>query len=301
MDVLTGVNEDQLTRWATAPSESEETKCQKAVKVIKEAIQKRFNSQVSIYLQGLYKNRTNVRKDSDVDIVARYEGIYFPDLSGLSDGDKTIYNSLHSDAAYIFSQFKSDMHVVLQSTFLAGEVERKDKCIRVKANSYRVNADVVPCFVHKRFRTPYQVEAEGIEFLTDGYVRINSFSEQHFENGKNKNAQTSQMYKAIVRILKCVRRELIDQGVITKDLMPSHFLECLVWNAPDQGFNESTYYQATCNVIAQVYNDMKTEEKYSRYAEASYLKWLFPKSSTKRTPLQAQQFMQSAYTFIGYR
>ena len=301
MITSTGINEVQLSRWATAPSETEETKCQNAVQRIKDAIENRFNSQVSVFLQGSYKNRTNVRKDSDVDIVARHNDIYFPDITGLSEEDKITYNKLHTDAIYTFSQFKTDVQSALESVFLAGEVERKDKCLRVKENSYRVNADVVPCFTHKRFRTPYQVEAEGIEFLADSYARIHSFPEQHFENGKNKNVQTKQMYKSIVRIFKSIRGELIDRGEITKDLTSSFFIECLVWNVPDQGFNESTFYQATRNVIVQIYNDMKTEEKYSQYAEVSDLKWLFPKNSTKRTPQQAQQFMQLAYNFIGYK
>lgn len=301
MELSMAINEDQLKRWATAPSETEETKCQNAVQCTKKAIEDHFGSKVSVFLQGSYKNRTNVRKDSDVDIVVRHNEISFSDISNLSENDKIVYSRLYSDATYTFPQFKTDVQSVLQKAFSINEVERKDKCIRVKGNTYRVNADVVPCFTHKRFRTPYQVEAEGIEFLTDGFDRIISFPDQHFENGKVKNVNTKQMYKSIVRIFKNVRGELIDQGTITKDLMSSFFLECLVWNVPDQGFNETSLYQATRNIIVQIYNDMKVEQKYSQYAEVSDLKWLFPRGSTKRTPQQAQQFMQSAYNFIGYK
>jgi tRNA nucleotidyltransferase (CCA-adding enzyme) len=69
MEISMAINEDQLKRWATAPSETEETKCQNAVRLITNAIKERFGSDVTVFLQGSYKNRTNVRQDSDVDIV----------------------------------------------------------------------------------------------------------------------------------------------------------------------------------------------------------------------------------------
>ena len=293
------VSEEQLSRWAKAPSETDESKCQNAVSKITEVIKNKFGNDVSIFLQGSYRNRTNVKQDSDVDIVVLHEGYYFSDVGGLSEPDKTAYWKDFVGSDYTFSQFKSDIHNLLVNTF-GTAVTRKNKCIRVDGNNYRVNADVVPCFVHKRFRSLNSVEAEGIELVGDDGVHIHSFPKQHYDNGVSKNDATSKMYKPVVRILKNVRNELADQGIITLEKMPSFFLECLVWNVlPNTHFQKNTYTNATRAVVATVWNEMREAEKANNYAEVSDLKWLF-KGSPNRTHQQAKDFMQHAWDFIGY-
>ena len=101
--------EEQLTRWAKPPSETEEGKCQTAVSQITEALRGKFGNDVSISLQGSYKNRTNVRFDSDVDIVVRHDGYYFPDVSGLPELEKQTFWSGFVPAQYTYVQFKNDL------------------------------------------------------------------------------------------------------------------------------------------------------------------------------------------------
>ena len=294
------ITEEQLTRWAKPPSETEEGKCQNAVSQITDAIRAKFGNGVSIFLQGSYKNRTNVRLDSDVDIVVRHDDYYFSDVSGMSETDKQKYWANFNSSTYTFPQFKNDIQDVLINKFDITVVERKNKCIRVKGSSQRVNADVVPCFVHKRFKAPSLVEAEGIELVTDAGIHVSSFPEQHYDNSVNKNDNTSRMYKSVVRILKNVRNELVDQNTIVLEAMPSFFLECLVWNVlPNAHFQKNTYAAATRAIVATVWNEMREAEKANNYAEVSDLKWLFG-SSSKRTHQQAKDFMQHAWNFIGY-
>jgi predicted nucleotidyltransferase len=294
---MSGV-EQQLSRWAKPPSETEETKCQNTVNRIKKAITSRFGNRVSIFLQGSYKNRTNVRLDSDVDIVVRYNDAFYADITDLSESDKQIYekNRIHCD--YIFLRFKNDIKQILEDEFDSGEIEHRNKCITVKKNTQRVNADVLPCFVHKRFRTPYSVSAEGIQFFTDDGTEVISFPEQHYENGVSKNEDTARMYKAIVRILKNIRNELIDRGKITENLISSFYLECLIWNVPNNTFNKETYLSATKAIIEKIFMDMSDSYKSDDYAEVSDLLWLF-KGQRKRTPQQARDLMLKAWDFLG--
>jgi len=293
------ISEEQMNRWAKAPSETEEVKCQNAVNRITTAIRKEFGDSVSIMLQGSYKNRTNVKLDSDVDIVVLHTDYFFPDLGNLSDSDKSTYHSIYKGSDYTFAQFKNDIQRLLQDEFDYGEIERKNKCIRVKENSYRVNADVVPCFAHRRYRSLDGIEAEGVAFISDDSSRVYSFPEHHYENGVNKNKETEQMYKAIVRILKNVRNDLAEKNIITLDNMPSFYLECLVWNVLSEHFDSNRYHDATRNVIATIWNDMREIEKSNNYAEVSDLKWLF-RGNSKITPKQAEDFMQYAWNYIGY-
>jgi hypothetical protein len=169
------VTEEQLTTWARSPSETEEGKSQNAVAQVTEAIRAKFGSNVSIFLQGSYRNRTNIKVDSDVDIVVRHNDYYFPAVDSLSESDKNAYWTNFSASSYTFPQFKKDIQDALIAKFGSGSVTRNNKCITVAGNSYRVNADVIPCFVHSRLSTPTVVSAEGIEFISDSGIHVFSF------------------------------------------------------------------------------------------------------------------------------
>lgn len=294
------ITEEQLARWAKAPSETEEGKCQNAVSMVSEAIQNHFGSDVSIFLQGSYRNRTNVRQDSDVDIVVLHEGYYFPDVSGLDETEKSAYWDDFTGSSYTFQDYKTEVHNLMERVFGAYNVTRKNKCIRINGDSRRVHADVVPCFVHKRLRSGGQVEAEGIEFAMDQGGRTFSFPKQHYDNGVSKNKFTQEMYKPVVRILKNVRNVLVDEGEMEKDLMSSFFLECIAWNVlPHTHFHENNYGDATRNILVQLYEDMNDPQKANEYAEVSDLKWLF-KGSTRFNHQQVKNFAEQAWNHIGY-
>ncbi len=63
--------EAQFREWAKPPGKTEQDRCDNAVSAIRNAIrasEKLRSRGVSIFAQGSYRNNTNVRKDSDVDI-----------------------------------------------------------------------------------------------------------------------------------------------------------------------------------------------------------------------------------------
>lgn len=293
------ISEDQLTTWAKPPSETEEDKCRNAVDRITSAIRGKFGDRVSIFLQGSYKNRTNVRKDSDVDIVVRHDGYFFHDIDGLSPEDKQIYEAGRSPSNYYFSQYKNDIQSLLEVEFDYGEVERKNKCIRVNGNSYRVNADVVPCYQHKRFATPTRVSAIGIGLYSDSGDYTHSFPEQHYDSGVQKNKDTDGSYKDVVRIVKNARNAMVDVGIVTTDSIPSFLLESVVWNIHEIHFKHSTYREMTSAVIAKIWRDMRDSEQHKKYAEVSDLKWLFM-GNKKWNPQQVESFINSAWSYFGF-
>jgi len=293
------ISEEQFLRWSRAPSETEETKCQSTFQRIKKALESKFGSNISIFLQGSYKNRTNVKLDSDVDIVALYKPVYFPDVSFLSDEDKKIFWSNFTPSQYTFSQYKNAVQEVLENEFDSGEVKRKDRCIKVIKNAQRVDADVVPCFEHHRYETPYSVNATGIEFMTDLGVHIIGFPDQHYDNGVLKNSATKQKFKSIVRILKNTRNNMIDEGLITDKAMPSFLIECLVWNIGDEKFDYITLTDCTRSVLANLFNNTIKKEDCWSYAEVSNLKWLF-RGESRWTNETANTFLGKTWGYLGY-
>lgn len=290
------ITEQQLQNWARALSETENAKCVSTVALIKKALQEKFGNSVDIFLQGSYKNSTNVRQDSDVDIVVCFTGAYFSDVTRLTDQDRSYHASLDLHD-YSFSEFKNDVEKLMRENFL-NNVERKNKCIFVKSNSYRVNADVVPCFSFRRLKSPYKTEAEGIQLFSDDGKTMNSFPDQHYKNGCKKNTNTNQNYKSVVRMFKNVKNNLIESEKIDEKFMPSFFLECLVWNVLHHHFDKYSDKDRINNIIEVLWSDMDNVEKSNNYAEVSDLMWLF-KGQTLRTPENAKTFLNKAYNLIN--
>ncbi len=291
------VSDERINLWAKPIGDTEEEKCQSAIRQITDVMRERFGNSVKIIHQGSHANRTNVRADSDVDIAVVYEDSYFSDVEWLPADHQTHYWNALVPATYSFEQFKKDTHDALVKKFGLLGVSRKNKCIRVAGNSTRINADVVPAFRSNRYSALGVVAHRGIGFITDNDKKLtHSFPEQHYDSGVSKNEATSTAFKAAVRVLKNTRNEMTDKGIIVKDSMPSFFLESLVWNAGNHHFTSATYREDARAVAAAVWNDMRVLATAQNYKEVSELKWLLREAH--RTPAQAELFMHRAWNYL---
>ncbi|MBW4891131.1 nucleotidyltransferase [Mucilaginibacter sp. HMF5004] len=291
------VSEQQLITWSKPLSKTEDTKCQNVVSQVTQVLRTKFGYGIDIFLQGSYQNDTNVKQDSDVDIVVRYNGSYFPNLVFLSDEQKRIYDANTQDASYHFPQFKNDVELVLKNKF-GTDAKRKDKCIFIQGNTNRVNADVVPCFPMKRMSDAYTAGAIGIKFISDDGGTVESYPEQHYANGVTKNTATSRMYKRTVRMLKNIRNNLIDTGVIKEKFISSFFIESLVYNVPNTNFNQYNYSETLKKVIKKIYDDMDNAITVNEYVEVSELMYLFRGSD--RSAADVRKFMLKCWEYAGF-
>jgi hypothetical protein len=243
--------EDQLVRWANAPGS---TKIQSTHQQIRNALAnypKLLKVKYEPYLQGSYSNSTNIRSDSDVDLVVELQQSWYRDLSLLSTDQRVAYERDHNNVAYGFYDFKSDVIEALNYAFGPNYVKPGKKSIKVLAdlNRNRIDADVVPCVQHRVYDWYVGTKQEmhsfkhGMKFYDLNGNLITNFPKLHKENGESKNHQlrTNEKYKDTVRIIKNIKRQLVENGVIDKKLAPSYFVECLVYNIPDWIFGESTY------------------------------------------------------------
>src|SRR3989338_870350 len=144
--------EEKFQNWAKAPSQTEQEKCDNAVRAVRKAIESSDVLQyknVEIFAQGSYRNRTNVKEDSDVDICILLKDVCFTDFSmseGLTCSDVGL-----SDASYIYADYKIDIEKALCKHFGDGNVNRSNKAFDIHENTNRVDADVVACFEHRRY------------------------------------------------------------------------------------------------------------------------------------------------------
>ena len=206
-----------------------------------------------VYLQGSYKNTTNIRGDSDVDVVAQLDSTFQSDLSELTDYQKILHKQAHPDATYLWENFRTDVLTALRNYFGYSAVEIGNKSLKVVGTSNRLPADVVACMQYRKYKhfgsLNDQGYVEGMVFWTlrEGRKVIN-FPKVHYQNGTAKNGRTSRRYKPTIRVFKNARTYLVNQGIISKELAPSYFLECLLYNVPDRNFT-SNHQDTFCSVV----------------------------------------------------
>ena len=289
--------------WARPPSESEQKKCENAENAVRRAIEgsKTLKGKsIRIFAQGSYSNRTNVKEDSDVDICVLCTDLIIPDYSmsdGLTDADVDL-----ADQHYSYKEFKDDTENALRAYFGDDAVVRGNKAVEIHESTTRVDSDVVPCFEHRRYYRMPDGSIDwhsGTQFIADDGAAIINWPDQHYENGVSKNDNTNKAFKSVVRILKNARNEMLDKGLIPKELMPSFLLECLIWNTPNNHFNYSTWIAITRSVLAKLFNDTIKKENCWNYEEASRLKWLF-RGEHKWTYQGAHDFLGKTWEFLGY-
>lgn len=247
---------------------------------------------IDIYLQGSYVNYTNIRADSDVDIVVQLNSSWFRDISQLSPEEQQLYSSLHTNATYGYQEFRSDVIQTLQSYFGAPSVQVGNKSIKILPGSGRLAADVVACLQFRRYRFFHGMNDQdfvvGIGLLAQDDSLIVHFPKLHQENGERKNAETSMWFKQTVRVFKNIRSYLVDHGIIGAEVAPSYFLECLIYNVPSTAFGVN-FGETFCNVL-----NWLRKQNLDGFVCMSEQSMLFGTSSEQWSKEKALQFISAA-------
>ena len=218
--------EAQFRAWAKPPGKTEEERCNNAASAIRNAIKasdKLRARGVSVFAQGSYRNNTNVRQDSDVDIGILCTDTFFFDLPG-----RTTRETFRiGPATYGYAQYKNEVEKALVSYFGRSAVTRGNKAFDVHETSYHVEADVAAFFEHRRYSADGRC-LKGVGLRTDQEDRrIINWPEQHYANGCRKNNDTGTRFKSIVRVLKALSNEMTENRVTGGDI-PGFLIECLV-------------------------------------------------------------------------
>jgi len=224
------ISEDQLETWAKQGQTGQFTSTYGTLEaVLNDSSSPYYLKDFKIFLQGSYKNDTNVYADSDVDIIIRFDEIFYTDLDQLPAEDKAIYNAQRSPGGYTLDEFKSSVFSWLTKKY-GNDVKSGTKAIYVKGNGSRRDADVLVCAKLRRyykFKGPYEEShVDGICFFLPDGTRIENFPEEHSNNCTSKHQATRQWFKPTVRVFKNLRNTLISINVI----------EGLMYNMPPEYF-----------------------------------------------------------------
>lgn len=288
--------ERQFGEWAKPPGKTEEERCSNAESAIKNAIAASPALEprsVSVFTQGSYANRVNVRRDSDVDIGVLCRDTFIPQYpKGI---DEATYG--HDSATYHYSDFRKDLGDALKSYFGVGAVSDGKKAFDVHETSYHVEADVVPLFEHRRYHKSGGY-IEGVALLPKLGGWIYNWPDQHYENGVTKNTATGRRYKGGVRILKALRNEMDEAGSAEARAVSGFFVECLVWNAPNWTFEHDTWDERIQSVLRFLWQNTNESEKCKEWGEVSELKYLFWSDERR---VNAFKFIDKAWDHVGVR
>src|ERR1700693_1596383 len=226
--------ESRFQSWSNGPGKTESERCDNAERIVKQCLIDAGildKYQLEVFTQGSFANRTNIPQESDVDICVRSKAAFFGKYpEGLTKEDFGF-----SAAAFSYAELKNDVERALRARF-GGEMKRGDKCFSLRANTYRVDADVTATLEHRRYHSPENRARyySGSEFVTDAGKQIINWPKQHIANGIGKHDATKRRFKKIVRILKRLQFDLIDSGVLTAKLIPSYAVECCAFNIANE-------------------------------------------------------------------
>lgn len=287
--------ENQFHVWGASPGQRELTRCENAVKEVRAAINastKLNHRNIKVFAQGSYRNRVNVRQDSDVDIGVECDDVYFYELPAGTSA--ATFN--FSPGSYDYAQFKNEVGDALVSHFGQAAVTRGDKAFDIKATQRQVAADVVPFFQHRRLKTD-GTSFQGVEMRPDSGGSIINWPEQHYSGGVDKHGRTGDRFKKVVRILKCLRNEMDEKGRVAAKPIPSFFVECLVFNAPNSLFGNAKWSDDVMGVLKVLRQNTSEDAPCKDWLEVSGFKWLF-RGGQKWTRQQAHEFIKAAEAYI---
>lgn len=295
-------SEEQLQFWTAKLSDTEDRRAENAVNMAKKAISehdKLRKMNIEVFTQGSYANNTNVRTESDVDVCVMLKGTFHPEYASGKCGSD--YGFVDSELT--FDNYRDMVKEALVSKFGITQVKDGNKSIKIEENTYHVNADVVPSF---QLRNYYYHDSilperyvEGIWFVARDGEKVSNYPKVHVDNGKMKNNASGKKYKKLVRLLKHIKNDMVDNGFADGNTISSFLIECLVWNVPNSiitGY--STWTETIRQVIIYLYNEIDNN-KHQKWGEVSEMLYLF--KNRKWTDQNVKDWLISVWTYMEYR
>jgi len=246
-----GIPETQFDTWAKPGASTTATQTYNSIQIALAGGSYPDKCKPDIYLQGSYRNDTNIWSESDVDVVVENGCAMFSDLSALSAAQKAAYDAAFEKATYNWTDCYDHTLAALHKYYGTAAVVTGAKAIAVQT-PYR-KADVVVAIQHRKYSQFISIAAQkyvkGIAIWLKGESRyLTNFPKVHYDNGVAKNSRTNEWYKPTVRIFKNANRYLVDNSLLAAGKAPSYCMECLVYSVPDEQFG-GTFQDTFCNVV----------------------------------------------------
>lgn len=288
-----------LSLWAQKSSPSERDRQERAERMIGEAIARHpaFRGvQIAVYAKGSYRNETNVRLDSDVDVVVENRELAYFEYMGESPA---VVNPSPYAGPWTPEVWRDEVHAALRNHFPVGDVAAGNTAILVKERpGSRPSADVVPSFQFIQYYRPDRSLKEiGTKVFRKSGADVVNWPQQQLVNGGRKDTATRGRYKAFVRILKRAENQLVEDGLVKAK--PSYLMECLIWNVPNEVLLMSRIDDAFCETLRWLWHQLGDGYKREDWLEPNQIKYLFHVNQ-KWTREDAQEVVLKTWKLLEY-
>jgi hypothetical protein len=305
---VTTISEEQLSAWTRPAFGNEEEEADRTRALIREAIDAHeflSSLDIDVYAKGSYKNNTNVRRDSDVDVAVEYTEIILFDYQDEADADSVWrqrriqpYSGPLQDYAgkFAMGRYKDAIGEALEGAFGTAAVTRTNKVFTVSRGGGRLDADVVPCATHDQAFSPTGY-SRGIQLLADKkpHLSVVNYPQQHYDNGVAKNKATKLRFKSVVRILKNLENKLVADGKSPK--VAGYLVESLAYNCPEHCFAGTTWAERVREVLTHIWQDTEAAGWEERWREVNGIKYLFHVNQ-RWTWQEARDFTLAAWKYV---
>jgi hypothetical protein len=312
--------EARFAFWQKPASETEEAQIASAATRIRRAVgRSRDLAQRSwtIIEQGSYRNNTNTRAESDMDLCVCLTDAFFTD--GPPGDVPTLTELARVAMPFTFEQYRAHIAWCLQQEFGEAAVTFGTKAIHLHKNdAERINADIVPAYRFELYGprlAPFLNRSApelGVALLTRSGQRVTNFPEQHYRNGCAKNDLTARRYKRVVRILKRLRNHMADNSDLPPALRAqvrataSFLIESLAYNCPQELFRHAVIYDDVVAVLGHLSAALQGQLRasflglfgYDHWVEVNGVKPLFAADQAWNVQ-GAAQFIAAARAYLG--
>jgi hypothetical protein len=288
-----------LSSWIKPSSNNEKDQQERALRMVQEAIaaDDTFSgTSYKIYAKGSYRNNTNVRRDSDVDIVVEMQECFYYDHA--DDLAPPLATPNPYSGGWTRPAWRAAVVAALKGKF-PGEVDDSGSIainVAEKVGS-RPSIDVVPSYQYRYYFNESLSRYEtGSTVWTKDMNQVVNWPQQQYDNGVAKNSASGGRYKYFARALKNAENALAAAGTIKA--MPSYFMECLVYNVDNQSLQTGDLEQGFKETLRELYRRLEAEPG-TRMLEPNDIKYLFH-SSQKWTVAMGKQLVEETWSYLGY-
>ena len=299
---LTAVDRQALlSQWIKPSSDDEQVQQDRAQRMVTDAVKAHDplkTASLYVFAKGSYANNTNVRRDSDVDIVVEcHDCMYYDYLPGQAPATSS---SAPYTGIWTPPLLRAEVTTAIKNAFGASSVDSTGNValtVAAVAGS-RPSIDVIPSFDYMRYDDPNKIfKHRGSCVFPMSGSKIVNWPDQQLNNGRAKNQRTGSRYKNYVRALKNAENTLVKAGTITAK--PSYLMECLVWNVSDSTLKSGTLDAGFRATLVELWQGLDDGGSWNDWVEPNELKYLF-RGGQKWTRPDAQQIILKTWQYLEY-
>lgn len=238
-----GISSNQIETWSHVGSVTCSTKTYDSVKACIDSHKFPDGVKYTPYLQGSYGNTTNIRGESDVDIVIELYSCFQPDISKLQETDKQIFHKKYPNSTLTLADFKREVLDCFRKHYEPEKIVEGNKAVKIQGYSGRLDADIIIAIQYRFF---WKVNENGSDDFVEGIAFqkrdgswVYSYPKAHLNNGVSKMALTNNQFKSLVRVYKNIRGQLDNDFIAADKYYSSYMIESLIYNVPNNLFKNS--------------------------------------------------------------